>query len=159
MYLMGREARYPEALTAELEANLLLLLEPVNDFVTAAAAEGVPIGIDEHTQTIVASGWRPPAVNDRTQNAATESTHLSCLGIDLQDILPRRSLARFALRCARPGGLLERLGLYLERPQWTPDWVHLQHARAALRPARLRALEQGAARGRVARGGRVRAVT
>ena len=30
------------------------------------------------------------------------------------------------MRCARPGGLLEQLGLYMERPQWTPDWVHLQ---------------------------------
>lgn len=126
MYLMGRERRFPEALTPELEANLVLLLEPVNLFVASATAEGVPIGVDERTGTIVASGWRPLAVNDRTQNAGADSTHIWCLGIDLQDLTPERLLARFALRCARQGGLLEQWGLYMERPQWTPDWVHLQ---------------------------------
>lgn len=126
MYMMGRDVRYPGAVTPEIEANVVLLLEPVNQFVAAAAADGVPIGIDEHTGNIVASGLRPLVVNDRTQNAAGDSTHIWGLGVDLQDITPARLLARFALRCARPGGLLEQLGLYMERPQWTPDWVHLQ---------------------------------
>lgn len=86
----------------------------------------MPIGIDEVTGTPVASGLRPRVLNDRTQNAGLDSTHITGLGVDLQDILPARLLARFALRCARPGGLLQSSGLYMERPQWTPDWVHLQ---------------------------------
>lgn len=125
-YMMGRDLRYPDAVTPEIEANVVLLLKPVNLFLGAAVSEGVPIGIDEKTGTPVASGLRPLVVNDRTQNAATDSTHIWGLGVDLQDVLPLRLLARFALRGARPGGLLEQLGLYMERPQWTPDWVHLQ---------------------------------
>lgn len=125
-YMMGRDLRYPDAVTPEIEANVVLLLEATNLFIAAAVSEGVPIGIDEKTGTPVASGLRPKVLNDRTQNAGADSTHIWGLGLDLQDILPARLLARFALRCARPGGMLERWGLYMERPQWTPDWVHLQ---------------------------------
>ena len=78
------------------------------------------------TLPAIASGLRPRELNDRTQNSGANSTHITGEGGDLQDVLPDRPLARFALRCARPGGLLEQLGLYMERPQWTPDWVHLQ---------------------------------
>lgn len=126
MYMMGRDVRYPGSVTPEIEANVVLLLDPVNQFLAAALADGVPVGLDEVTKTPVASGLRPKVLNDRTQNAGGDSTHIWGLGIDLQDIVPERLLARFALSCARPGGLLETLGLYMERPQWTPDWVHLQ---------------------------------
>lgn len=125
-YMMGRDERYPGSVTPEVEANVAELLRRVNIFLEVAEKEGVPIGIDERTGTPVASGLRPAAVNDRTQNAAAKSSHITGEGIDLQDTLPERPLASFALRCARPGGLLEELGLYMERPQWTDDWVHLQ---------------------------------
>jgi hypothetical protein len=126
-YLMGRDVRYPGSVTPEVEANVAMLLPAVNSFLEVARHEGVPIGIDEKTGTIVASGLRPLQLNDRTQNAAASSTHILGLGIDLQDLVELgRPLARFALRCARPGGLLEELGLFMERPQWTADWLHLQ---------------------------------
>lgn len=126
-YWMGRDVRYPEALTAEIRANAARLLASVNILLEVAEKEGVPIGVDEKTGTPIASGWRPPAVNDRTSNAAIASAHLSGRGVDLQDLVHLgRPLARFALVCARPGGLLEELELFMERPQWTADWVHLQ---------------------------------
>jgi hypothetical protein len=126
-YWMGRDERYPEALTAEIIANAARLVVQVGIFLEVAVREGVPIGLDEKTGTPIASGWRPPAVNDRTSNAAAKSAHITGEGIDLQDLVDQgRPLARFALICARPGGLLEELGLYMERPQWTDDWVHLQ---------------------------------
>lgn len=126
-YLMGRDVTYPGCVTAEVEDNIAILLPAVNTFLEVALHEEIPIGVDEKTGNLVASGLRPIQVNDRTQNAAGDSTHIHGLGVDLQDILALgRPLARFALRCARPGGLLDELELYMERPQWTPDWLHLQ---------------------------------
>lgn len=124
MYMMGRDVRYPGSVTPEIEENVLELLDPVNQVVAAAAADGVVFYIDPHTGSIVASGLRPLQVNDRTQNAAEHSTHIVGLGVDIYD--PHRAFAAWCLTHAHPGGFLEQLGLFMERPQWTPDWVHLQ---------------------------------
>lgn len=124
MYMMGRDVRFPDAVTPEVEANVPQLLEAVNQVIAAAANDGLVFYIDPHTGTIVASGLRPIQVNDRTQNAAEHSTHIIGLGVDVFD--PDRAFARWCLSHAYPGGFLEQLGLYMERPQWTPDWVHLQ---------------------------------
>lgn len=124
-YLMGRDALYPESLADNLIANAERLLPKINALLTHAAQDGVYPGIDSRTGTPVASGWRPPHINDRTANAAKQSTHLTMNGIDVQDTADR-SLARW---CLLNLPLLEKYGLWMEDPQWTggaDPWVHLQ---------------------------------
>lgn len=122
-YWMGRDGEHSADLTEEVRNNAGLLLERVNRLLDKAAEGHVEPGIDAHTGTAVASGWRPKAVNDGTANAGKTSRHITGLAIDLRDSLPERPLARW---CLRNQGLLEEIGLWMEDPQWTPNWVHLQ---------------------------------
>ena len=125
-FYMGRDVTHAPDLTPEITENAVALLHAVNALLEFAEADGVRPALDEHTGTYVASGWRPPAVNDRTANSAKgTSTHLSGEGIDLQDHADRR----LAVWCCRNTDLLERLGLYAENPCWTggvSPWLHLQ---------------------------------
>jgi hypothetical protein len=90
-YFKGRDKAYAEALTLEIARNAQRTIEVVNAVLAAMAADGVDLaGVH------VASGWRPPAVNDATQNHAEHSKHLSAEACDLAD-LPDRRLARWAL--------------------------------------------------------------
>lgn len=121
-YWMGRDHLYAGELNAPIIENARELLGRVNLLLTWAHKDGVWPGTDETTGTPVAGGWRPVAVNDRTRNAAKGSTHKDGRGIDIQDT-PDRSFARWCLRNLE---LLAEVGLWMEDPQWTPDWVHLQ---------------------------------
>lgn len=70
---------------------------------------------------VVASGWRPPTVNEHTSNAAGSSRHLIGLAVDIEDL--DGSVMKFIL-----GNLdaLAALGLYFENFNWTPTWCHFQ---------------------------------
>lgn len=128
-YWMGRDAAYPEELTDGIRANAQRLLKQINALLAVAGEENIYPGIDQHTGTWFSSGWRPRVINERTSNAGKRSTHIMGLAGDLQDTSPDRPLARWCLAHAGNGGLLEQLGLYMERPQWTggaDPWVHLQ---------------------------------
>lgn len=122
-YWMGRDEEYPDDLTDEVRDNAGLLLERVNRLLESAAAKDVNPAIDATTGTFVASGWRPRTVNDSTRNSGKNSRHIVGLAIDLRDTVPERPLARW---CLRNLDLLEEIGLWMEDPQWTPTWVHLQ---------------------------------
>lgn len=115
-YWMGRDVRYAEALTPEIEANAVTTVHRINLLVAEFEAE---TGIVIETWT---SGWRPPAVNSGTANAATGSRHLTARAGDVRDT----ALRAFASWCLRNLDRLERIGLWIEDPQWTPTWVHLQ---------------------------------
>jgi hypothetical protein len=125
-YYMGRDVTHAADLTPEIAENAIELLRVIDIALEFAEYDGVLPALDEVTGNYVCSGWRPPAVNDRTANAAKgTSTHLTGEGIDLQDHDDRR-LARW---CVKNRDLLERLGLYMEDPRWTggdSPWVHLQ---------------------------------
>jgi hypothetical protein len=121
-YFMGRDRTHASELTDEIRGNAALTVARVNLLLAAADEDLVEPGIDEVTGTPVASGWRPAGINARTQNAATGSKHLDGRGCDLQDTPERR----FARWCLRNLAKLEEIGLWMEDPQWTPDWVHLQ---------------------------------
>lgn len=120
-YFMGRDRTHAAELTDEIRANAALTVARVNLLLADAAEELIEPGTDEVTGTPVASGWRPAGINARTQNAAAGSKHLTAQACDLQDTADRR-LARWCLRNLEE---LERIGLWMEDPQWTPDWVHL----------------------------------
>lgn len=134
-YMMGRDVTHAPDLTQQITDNATELLRVVNILLDFAEADGVRPNLDEVTGTYVASGWRPPAVNDRTANSAKDaSTHLTGRGIDLDDHLDRR----LAVWCCKNLDVLKRLGLYMEDPRWTggrerkpgegerDPWVHLQ---------------------------------
>jgi hypothetical protein len=117
-YMNGRDRAYARELTLEMARNARTTIVVVNRVLEAMAADGV-----ELAGVHVASGWRPPAVNDETANAAAHSRHLTAEACDLAD-LPDRRLARWAL--ANPKKLYDAGVRGIERPQWTPSWLHLQ---------------------------------
>lgn len=67
------------------------------------------------------NGYRSPAVNAAVGGAAN-SAHMFGQAVDIADG-PHRDFARWCLLNLH---LLEELGLWMEDPQWTPGWVHLQ---------------------------------
>jgi uncharacterized protein YcbK (DUF882 family) len=69
----------------------------------------------------VSSGFRPSGINGKIKNAAKFSNHLNGFALDLED--PEDELDHvFELNLH----LLEKHGLYLESPQFTKGWAHLQ---------------------------------
>jgi len=108
--LMGRDKKYAEAYTSEISDNIDKLLVIMNK-VRAVYAKPMT----------VASGWRPPEVNDSTQNAAAGSNHLKGLAVDIKDADGK--VMRWVLANM---DLMQKLGIYLEDFRWTPTWVHFQ---------------------------------
>lgn len=106
--LMGRDKVFP--LNEEQEANLTHLLECLNKF---RELYGKPM--------IVSSGYRPEAINVNVKGAAKKSNHIMCLACDFKDL--DNKLDDW---CLENLDILTQCGLYLESPQHTPGWCHLQ---------------------------------
>lgn len=121
-YWMGRDTRYRLQWTGTIQLNGSKTVDRVNQLLDKAAQDGVEPGLDPVTGTPVSSGWRPAIVNDKTSNAADNSKHIDALACDVRDT-PSRSLASW---CLKNLDKLEKLGLWMEDPRWTPHWVHLQ---------------------------------
>jgi hypothetical protein len=115
-YWMGRDIKYRLDLNEDIIQNAHITVDRINELLMFVHDD---IGMEF---TEIASGWRPPSVNDATANAAKTSTHLSGQACDLRDT-PDRDLARW---CLRRQPRLASIGLWMEDPQWTPTWVHLQ---------------------------------
>lgn len=111
----GRDKLYPREITAEIRSNADVTVSRVNRLLALAAGEGIECDV-------CSSGWRPLSVNDATANAAKSSKHIKGLACDIRDT-SARELARWCLRNLHQ---LEAIGLWMEDPQWTPTWVHLQ---------------------------------
>ena len=109
-YYMGRQHKYPEELTGELEENAQITVNRVNELLLS-------FGEDRH----VNSGWRPAAVNAGVPGAAKASRHTTCQACDLGD--DDGSLDDWALRNPE---ILESIGLWQEHPDSTPRWAHFQ---------------------------------
>lgn len=109
-FFMGRDKKYPEELTDELRWNAASTVDRVNQLLEA---------FGEHRN--VNSGWRPAAVNAGVPNAAKKSKHMTCQACDLSD--DDGSLDAW---CMANLGALERIGLWLEHPDSTPRWAHVQ---------------------------------
>ena len=122
-YWMGRDIRYPADLTDVVIDNAAELLDRVNLLISHASQDGVQPVTDAATWTHVASGWRPKSVNDATSSAGKNSRHITGRAIDLRDDPVKRQLARW---CLAHLDKLAEIGLWMEDPQWTPSWVHLQ---------------------------------
>lgn len=103
--LMGRDVEFP--LSTVLEENLENLLVAVNKLRTLY---GKPM--------YVSSGYRPGHYNWDVQGAAN-SPHITCQAVDFKD-------KDHALRKFITVEILEQCGLYMESPEYTPTWVHVQ---------------------------------
>lgn len=121
-YFMGRDKAYPKECSPDIRENAGKTIELVNRLLEFAAQDGVRPGINPETRNFVSSGWRPGAVNDATCNASATSKHISARACDLRDTADR-ALARW---CMNNLDALTKIGLWMEDPQWTPTWVHLQ---------------------------------
>lgn len=97
-------------LTDALETNLNQLLKAVN---LLRQAYGEPL--------IVSSGYRPFAINSKVPGAAHNSAHMTCEAVDFSD--PHGDLDAWCMRHLKD---LETWGLFLEHPDATPTWCHVQ---------------------------------
>lgn len=114
-YWMGRDQTHAADLTEAITDAAAELLGRVNLLLSWAMRDNVrPTGI--------ASGWRPAGINAATANAAAKSKHLTGHAIDLRD----NGTRDLAIWCLKNEDALAEIGLWMERPQWTPTWVHLQ---------------------------------
>lgn len=105
--------KYPERLkstelTLEVEANIKRLLLVVNSLLKELGIVGA----------VVSSGFRPSAVNAQIKNSAKKSAHMVGLAIDIVGV----DLAKLLLK--KPE-LLKKHGLWLEHPDYTKTWTHL----------------------------------
>lgn len=119
-FWMGRDVKYPDDYTPNIQANGAETVRRVNMLLAMAEKDGIVC-------EVVASGWRPQAVNDATSNAAGHSTHISALACDVVDDA-NRSLAHWCMSNLNKLVLCE---LWMEDPRWTggaghTPWVHLQ---------------------------------
>lgn len=105
-YLMNRDKDFPlDMLQARNAADLL------------ARVNWLFGTLEIHTK--VTSGYRPSALNKKI-GGAKMSTHTVCAGIDVSD--PDGMLAAKLLDHL---DLLEEAGLWMEHPDYTPKWIHL----------------------------------
>jgi hypothetical protein len=71
------------------------------------------------------SGFRPSDVNKKTKNAAGKSNHMDADAIDLEGPqLGKMLQADYEKK--KENSLLVKHGLYLEHPNYTKSWTHLQ---------------------------------
>lgn len=106
-YLMGRDVQYP--LSLEQALNAASLLAAIN-YVRGVYGKAMS----------VSSGYRPGHFN-KAAGGAAKSSHLTCEAIDISD-----TDGSFAKWCLDNIPVLEKAGLYLENPDYTKGWVHLQ---------------------------------
>lgn len=103
-YLMGRDKDFPlDMLQARNAADLLARINWLLGHLNIEAK--------------VSSGYRPSAINKKI-GGSKMSTHTVCAGIDLVG----NDLAKLLFKRQ---DLLEKCGLYLEHPDYTPTWAHL----------------------------------
>lgn len=122
-YWMGRDATYPLAMTPAIARAAVTTVDLANKLLAIAEADGVGLVRKADTRSFVTSGWRPPAINAATPNAAPSSKHMTGQAIDIYD--PDGDLDEW---CMSPGGqkALVNLGLWLEHPSATKGWTHVQ---------------------------------
>jgi len=109
-YYMGRDRRFPDELTDEKRSNAEEMVDKANELLTRFG----------ETRK-VNSGWRPASINNATVGAAPKSKHMTCEAIDLED--KDGSLDAW---CLENLDVLQEIGLWLEHPDSTDGWCHVQ---------------------------------
>jgi len=109
-YFMGRDRRFPDELTDDKRSNAEEMIDKANQLLERF---GEPRKVN--------SGWRPAQINGATVGAAKKSKHMTCEAIDLED--KDGSLDAW---CMDNLEVLQEIGLWLEHPDATPTWCHVQ---------------------------------
>lgn len=120
-YWMGRDVAYRDELTDAIARHAAVTVARVNRLLDAMATDGLHAECKADRSSPVASGWRPAAINARVPAAVPDSPHLSGAACDLYD--PRNALDDWCLAHAE---VLARLELWLEHPEYTEGWCHVQ---------------------------------
>lgn len=105
-YLMGRDKDFP--LDMRQAVNMADLLARINHLFSA-------LKIDPR----VSSGYRPSSIN-KAIGGAKMSTHTVCAGVDVHDYD-----GKIGSTLRKNQKILEEYGLFLENPDFTKGWVHL----------------------------------
>ena len=119
-FWMGRDRNFAACLTDEIRKNAAETVSKVNLLLFHAAKDGLVL-IASNKRSLVNSGWRPPAINAATPNAAAKSRHMTGQACDVSD--PTGSLDKWCMANLEE---LEHVGLWMEHPSSTPGWCHLQ---------------------------------
>ena len=106
---MGRMFKYKDEWTLEVHTNALDLIKRVNNLFNALEISVPP----------VTSGWRPAAINAKA-SGAKKSLHMVGKAVDLAD-----SDGSIKEKILNKPYLLLDYGLWMEHPDATPGWVHL----------------------------------
>jgi hypothetical protein len=119
----NRPKLYPPA--KEYIANGLLLIERVTRMWTSYDS-----GPGPSKDLFVNSGWRPPAINAKTDGAAAKSWHQLLAALDIRDavapVAGRDEFGHLGRWAVDNIDLLEHFGLWIEDPSQTPGWLHCQ---------------------------------
>lgn len=105
-----RDIEYSSEYTTEIDQNIDTLLVMINK---VRDRYNIPM--------IVASGWRPAAINAGIKGAATHSKHMMGQAVDIRDVDGK--LRQWVLDNLQ---WLSEVGFYFEDFRWTSGWVHFQ---------------------------------
>lgn len=117
-YWMGRDRAYAKDLTDEIKANAAETIKRANRLIAIyqkATGDTRPRSVN--------SGWRPPAVNSLTPGAAKKSKHMLGQALDIADA--SKTMKAWLMTAAGQKALVE-CELWMEHPDATPTWVHVQ---------------------------------
>lgn len=117
-YWMGRDRAYASELTDEIRQNAAETVRRTNlliDRYQQATGDKRPRGVN--------SGWRPSAVNAATPKAAKKSKHMLGLALDIADA--SKTMKAWLMTAEGQRALIE-CELWMEHPDATPTWVHVQ---------------------------------
>lgn len=114
-YEMNRGLKYPDEWAAAYD-NALDLLDAVNAFFEELQ---YPYPLQ------VTSGFRPSEINSQTTGSSRHSLHIIGKAIDLGDADGAFKKFFQPLYNTAHSDLLRKHGLFMEHPDHTPHWVHL----------------------------------
>lgn len=109
-YLKGRDKEYPADFTPEIVKHATVVLERANTLLGAA-----------QLQRGCNSGWRPYTLQMKVNPKAPNSKHITGDAIDIED-----ADGKLKEWLMFNQDILEKLDLYMEHPDSTPTWVHVQ---------------------------------
>ena len=111
-----RDIKYAADLTDEIRANAKVTVDRANLLLDTYVGR-----TGDFVLRHITSGWRPPAVNAITPNAAKKSKHMTGQAVDISD--PDGDLDDW---CMNHTAVLEDIGLWMEHPAATKGWTHIQ---------------------------------